>query len=309
LANGTVVLANATHYPDLHWALKGGGNNFGVVTHFELFTIPSTGVYGGRITYPASSVDGLLDATYKYHTDIAVNEGGFDVHVLPTFLFDSKSNTTYGYTPVVYNKNATEYPPSLKPFLDVPHTNNTAKNRRYGEMAGEMVAGFPDGLVQSHYTFTVYPDASYFSEVIELWTEFALSMAHIDGFNGLATIMPVTPRAIAEGVRRGGNALAVDQAKPNTTLSVFYLGVTFNSQDDEEEVFPAWEIFIRTLQVKAKVRDILFPYIMMTYSDSSQQVLSSYGTENIDRFHAVQKAYDGSLVFQRLVTGGQKLPL
>lgn len=72
---------------------------------------------------------------------------------------------------------------------------------------------------QSHYTFTVYPDASYFSEVIELWTEFALSMAHIDGFNGLATIMPVTPRAIAEGVRRGGNALAVDQAKPNTTLS------------------------------------------------------------------------------------------
>ena len=30
LANGTVVLANATHYPDLHWALKGGGNNFGM---------------------------------------------------------------------------------------------------------------------------------------------------------------------------------------------------------------------------------------------------------------------------------------
>jgi hypothetical protein len=72
---------------------------------------------------------------------------------------------------------------------------------------------------QSHYTFTVYPDASFFSEVLELWTEFCVSMAHIDGFNGLHTIMPITPRAIAEGVRRGNNALGVNLAKPNTTLS------------------------------------------------------------------------------------------
>jgi hypothetical protein len=72
---------------------------------------------------------------------------------------------------------------------------------------------------QSHYTFTVYPDASFFSEMLELWTEFCVSMSHIAGFNGLHTIMPVTPRAIAEGVRRGGYTLGVDQAKPNTTLS------------------------------------------------------------------------------------------
>jgi hypothetical protein len=86
-----------------------------------------------------------LEATYKYHVDTAVND--IDVHVLPTFIYDAVSNTTYGSSPVVYNKNATAYPPSLQPWLDVPHTNNTAKLRRYADLAGELVAGFPDGLV------------------------------------------------------------------------------------------------------------------------------------------------------------------
>ena len=183
------------------------------------------------------------------------------------------------------------------------------KYRKYGNLANELVAGFPNGLVQSHYTFTVYPDEVYFSELFDLWEEFCTSMSHIEGFNGLHTVMPITPHAIAEGIRRGRNALGLERAKPKTTLSVFYLGVTFNNESDIDEVFPAWEVFVRTLQVRAKRKGILFPYIMMNYSDHNQQVLASYGEENVKRLQAVQKRYDPSLVFQRLVTGGQKLPL
>lgn len=40
LANGTVVNANAKENTDLFAALKGGGNNFGIVTAYTLQTHP-----------------------------------------------------------------------------------------------------------------------------------------------------------------------------------------------------------------------------------------------------------------------------
>lgn len=38
LASGDIVNANAHENPDLWFALKGGSNNFGVVTRFDLRT-------------------------------------------------------------------------------------------------------------------------------------------------------------------------------------------------------------------------------------------------------------------------------
>lgn len=54
LADGRTVLADAEREPDLFWALRGGGGNFGVVTlmRIALHEIPQ--VYGGMITFPLS---------------------------------------------------------------------------------------------------------------------------------------------------------------------------------------------------------------------------------------------------------------
>ena len=38
LANGTIVNVNRDNYPDLWLSLKGGSNNFGIVTAFEVET-------------------------------------------------------------------------------------------------------------------------------------------------------------------------------------------------------------------------------------------------------------------------------
>jgi FAD/FMN-containing dehydrogenase len=35
LANGSAVTASATSHPDLYWALKGAGHNFGILTSIE----------------------------------------------------------------------------------------------------------------------------------------------------------------------------------------------------------------------------------------------------------------------------------
>ena len=66
LANSTIVEANAAHHSDLFWALKGGSNNFGIVTRFDLITYEVEEVYGGSTFFDPPAFPAFLDAVTSY---------------------------------------------------------------------------------------------------------------------------------------------------------------------------------------------------------------------------------------------------
>src|SRR6201992_1307956 len=49
LSDGSIVEANKRNNSDLHKALKGGNNNFGIVTRFDLKAFPQENIWGGMI--------------------------------------------------------------------------------------------------------------------------------------------------------------------------------------------------------------------------------------------------------------------
>ena len=59
-AGGQALRVDDTENPDLFWAIRGGGGNFGVVTHFEFVAQPATAVHAGTITYAVDDVPALV---------------------------------------------------------------------------------------------------------------------------------------------------------------------------------------------------------------------------------------------------------
>lgn len=62
LADGSLVTANEGEHPDLFWALRGGGGNFGVVTSFLFQAHPVDTVYAGPIFWGADHAKTVMRA-------------------------------------------------------------------------------------------------------------------------------------------------------------------------------------------------------------------------------------------------------
>ena len=61
-ADGATIRASATEHPDLFWAMRGGGGNFGIATAFEYRLHPvGPEVIGGMVTYPYSRARQVLE--------------------------------------------------------------------------------------------------------------------------------------------------------------------------------------------------------------------------------------------------------
>lgn len=69
--DGRTVRASATENPDLLWALKGGGGNFGVVTSFSFSAHPlPTSVLCGNLVYSAANWTRALRAYARWTEDV-----------------------------------------------------------------------------------------------------------------------------------------------------------------------------------------------------------------------------------------------
>jgi FAD/FMN-containing dehydrogenase len=66
LANGDIVRASADESPDLFWALRGGGGNFGVVTRFRYRLHPVSTVIAGPTFWPVEQSREVLRAYAEF---------------------------------------------------------------------------------------------------------------------------------------------------------------------------------------------------------------------------------------------------
>ncbi len=114
LANGEIVNANANDHADLWIALRGGSNNFGVVTRFDVEAFPQGENWGGTIFYPISTVDAQLEAfsTFSSAPD-------YDVYASLIQSIGYSQASGYGIANIpVYTKPVVN-PTAFQPFTNI----------------------------------------------------------------------------------------------------------------------------------------------------------------------------------------------
>lgn len=154
LADGTISNANESVNSDLFRVLKGGSNNFGIVTRFDMKTFPAHDVYDGIVTFPVSSTDAIIDAFVDFTGQLHVVQ---DAHILAMWVAMSQRdiNLLNGITPdpdqppdltlvsfinmIMTQLDGVESSPSLEKFMNIPNPiSNTMKHTSLAQK----VAGF-----------------------------------------------------------------------------------------------------------------------------------------------------------------------
>ena len=77
LADGSFVTVNANQHPDLFWAIRGGGGNFGIVTSFKFQAHPVKTVIGGPTLWPIEKTEEIMEWYHEFLNSAPDELNGF----------------------------------------------------------------------------------------------------------------------------------------------------------------------------------------------------------------------------------------
>ena len=90
-AQGDILTASATENEDLWLALKGGNNNFGVVTNVNMKTFKQGKIWGGEVVYPGTTAPAQFESLYWFGEH---SGSGEDNYTTSKSFFEAISNSS-----------------------------------------------------------------------------------------------------------------------------------------------------------------------------------------------------------------------
>ncbi|KAL8866197.1 MAG: hypothetical protein Q9198_008994 [Flavoplaca austrocitrina] len=298
LADGSLTNANANHNQDLFKAMKGGANNFGIVTTFTLKTYAINQVWGGIKFYSLDQLPALFAAMQEYQSkpkkDLYANL------MLQAFTTNASVGAVLNmvYLKPVVNASA------FAPFYSIPTTGDTTKIQSLTQMmSGQQVPPLPRW---DWFATSFRPTASIYQKIADIVTK-APELATIQSTAGgsLAIgVQPINTNLIRIGNAHGGNSLGLK----NVNQTWFVLDAGWISSDADAMIHNATRALNTRIKDASKAERVYEPYEFMNDASWDQDVISTYGVEGQRNMRQVQRKYDPNMVFQKLVPGGWKLP-
>lgn len=297
-ASGVIVEATPTHFPDLYWALRGGGNNFGVVTQFELETVPQGMMWGGVRDYLPSDYLYLMEAFVAMAEDAVKDPKSSQI-----LAFSQTAGTEAASLQLEYLKpvNEDKPPAILKNYLNIPAAQSTSKNRTLADDSLMLTEQMPSGHRYMFWAATYKLDTDFMAWLQTRHRKDVLFLPD----HGSLSFQAFTVPAMEQMSKKGGNALGISPTDGPLMHILIYM--VWDDETKDKEFQQAAQDFLKAAKAEAKKRALHHDFIYLNYASPYQNVIPSYGKDKHAKLLAVSKKYDPKAVFQKLQPGGFKL--
>ncbi len=286
-ADGEVRTASRKENPDLFWAVRGGGGNFGVVTRFR-FRLHEVGptVYGGLIAWPFERANEILPA-YRAITTGAPRELAVWlvlIHAPPApFVPEQWHGKKLCAMAVCYSGDLAEADEVLAPI------------RALRDPVVDLLDELPYTAVQSLLDGTEPRGMHYYWK-----TEYAAELTD-DALTAVQELFATCPIPGAElGILNPGgaiNELEEDDGAVGNRDARYVLGVLGMWEPDEPkgEDFERW---VRDAGARLRLFSTGRTYInFQTADEGDERVRATYGA-NFDRILEIKRTYDPDNLFR-----------
>jgi FAD/FMN-containing dehydrogenase len=277
-ADGELVRASASENPDLLWALRGGGGNFGVVTTFEFQLHPVLNVFGGILLYPFESVRDVM----RLYRDVTKNAP--DALTMFAGMLHSPDGAKLSALVICYNGSAADGEKAIKPIRDfaIAPVAGEVGSIPYTQMQKLLDDGMPKGLNvhwRSEFVSSIPDELIEASVSAFAQAQSPLNVILIEQFGGAAN-------------RVAADATAFDQRDASYNLVI----ISRWTDPADAETNVSWA---RATSDAAKPFTNGRVYVnYIGAGEASDRVRSAYSPEKFARLASIKRKYDPMNVFR-----------
>lgn len=272
-----------TEQPDLFWALRGGGGNFGVVTSMEIDLMPVTRIYGGGLYFDVERVPEVLDAWRRW-TAAVPEEMTSAVSMLPFPDLPMAPEALRG-------KHVAQ--------VQISYLGSTESGARLVEPLRALGPRLLDTLSEVPYI----ESGAVFNEPDEPHgyrsTNLLLRDLGPDGLDSLTQLTsPAEPVMSVVGIRHLGGALARGPQVSNAIGhrdAEFSLGILSPAQPTEDEMVRA----LHREALRPWAGQAMGPALNFTFSPLDEhEVRSAFAPQDYRRLTEIKTRHDPSVLFR-----------
>ncbi|KAH9904840.1 FAD-binding domain-containing protein [Xylariomycetidae sp. FL2044] len=291
-AKGTVVEASETNNPDLFWAIRGGGPNFGIITSatYKLHKqVNNAQIFTADLIFPSAMKVAYFDILTSFedtmppelgiNTAIAWDQGSNATQIIGTFVYTGPEADARRILAPFYQLNPPVVRDSVVPYSEVP---NTLVFGMIAAMAGP-------GVIRDTWSVNIRRFSA--EKFLSAFYKFdAFFQSNPAGRRSVA-LMETFPSQAMEAVPAESTAYPWREAKGNLMFQFSWpeLG------DPVEEIANALGRDLRSAFAADSGYSELA--VLSNYAQGDEAPENKFGRENMGRLVAVKKQWDPDNAF------------